>query len=149
MWLGRGFRSPPLRGYDLPVDVQGASVAVRLFSYRIVHDSGAAPNPFWGRCTLAICKPAIRRAAVPGDWVLATGSLHSSVGDLSHSVVYAMRVDDRMSMEDYDRYTGEALPEKIPDFRSRDFRRRAGQESHGQSAETAADLSRPSAGTGT
>ena len=35
----------------------------RLFTYCILVDDGAAPNLFWGVCTLAICKPAIRRAA--------------------------------------------------------------------------------------
>jgi hypothetical protein len=35
----------------------------RLFSYTVRVDDGAAPNPFRGLCTLAICKPAIRRGA--------------------------------------------------------------------------------------
>ena len=33
-----------------------------LFSYVVATDSGFAPNPFFGLCTLACCKPAIRRA---------------------------------------------------------------------------------------
>ncbi|WP_442940102.1 hypothetical protein [Nostoc sp.] len=36
---------------------------MRLFSYCLTCDSGAAPNPFWELCTLAICKPRIRRVA--------------------------------------------------------------------------------------
>jgi hypothetical protein len=43
----------------------------RLFSYTIPVDDGAAPNPFRGMCTLAICKPTIRRVAKKGDWVAA------------------------------------------------------------------------------
>ena len=43
-----------------------------LFSYVLRYDDGAAPNPFWGTCTLAICKPAIRRKANLGDWVVGT-----------------------------------------------------------------------------
>jgi len=39
----------------------------RLFTYILKHDSGFAPNPFWGHCTLACCKPAIRRTAAVGD----------------------------------------------------------------------------------
>jgi len=38
-----------------------------LYSYTVRYDDGAAPNPFNGMCTLAICKPAIRRTAAPGD----------------------------------------------------------------------------------
>lgn len=38
-----------------------------LFSYCIPVDDGAAPNPYWGICTLVICKPRIRLAADIGD----------------------------------------------------------------------------------
>lgn len=40
---------------------------MKLFSYIVTHDAGFAPNPFWGYCTLACCKPAIRRTANVGD----------------------------------------------------------------------------------
>lgn len=33
---------------------------VNLFSYIVACDSGFSPNPFWGICTLACCKPRIR-----------------------------------------------------------------------------------------
>ena len=46
----------------------------RLFSYCIPVDDAAAPNPFWGYCTLAICKPGHWRVAQVGDWVIGTGS---------------------------------------------------------------------------
>lgn len=32
-----------------------------LYTYCIPYDDGAAPNPYWGICTLVICKPVIRR----------------------------------------------------------------------------------------
>jgi len=35
---------------------------------------GFAPNPFYGVCTLAACKPIIRRRARIGDYVMGTGS---------------------------------------------------------------------------
>ena len=41
----------------------------KLYSYCLPYDDGAAPNPFWGTCTLVICKPAIRRTARVGDWI--------------------------------------------------------------------------------
>ena len=61
-----------------------------LFTYVVLHDTGAAPNPFWGTCTLVICKPRIRRAAQVGDWVVGTGSAESPIGDRRKHVVYAM-----------------------------------------------------------
>jgi Nucleotide modification associated domain 2 len=42
---------------------------MRLFSYKMTNDSGFAPNPFWGRLTLATCKPEIRKAKRVGDWI--------------------------------------------------------------------------------
>lgn len=33
-----------------------------LYSYVVATDSGFAPNPYFGVCTLACCKPALRRA---------------------------------------------------------------------------------------
>jgi len=59
----------------------------RLYSYTIPIDDGAAPNPFWGTCTLAICKPAIRRTAKVGNWVVGLGSKNAPSGDLSGKVV--------------------------------------------------------------
>ena len=45
-----------------------------LFSYVVRYDSGFAPNPFHGFCTLATCKPGIRAHANVGDWVVGTAS---------------------------------------------------------------------------
>lgn len=98
----------------------------RLFSYCIPVDDGAAPNPFWGLCTLVICKPRIRRAATPGDWVVGTGSRRSPVGDVSGCVVYAMRVSKKLTMPDYDIFAHEHCPEKIPRWSDPDPRRRLG-----------------------
>lgn len=65
-----------------------------LYTYCIPYDDGAAPNPYWGICTLAICKPVIRRVARVGDWVVGTGSSHSPIGDVAGAVVYAMQVTE-------------------------------------------------------
>ena len=46
---------------------------MRLFSYVVAHDTGFSPNPFFGYCTLACCKPVIRRSAQAGDWVVGLG----------------------------------------------------------------------------
>ena len=46
-----------------------------MFSYVIEHDLGFAPNPFHGACTLACCKPVIRKRAQLGDYILGTGAV--------------------------------------------------------------------------
>src|SRR5690242_837631 len=97
-----------------------------LFSYCIPYDDGAAPNPFWGLCTLAICKPRIRKSAKIEDWVVGTGSVNSPIGDISGRVVYAMRVTQKMTMEDYDMFTKTEVRRKIPLVNSSDLRRRFG-----------------------
>ena len=99
---------------------------VTLFSYCVAHDTGAAPNPFWGICTLVICKPAIRRKAEIGDWIVGTGSINSPVEDMGGKVVYVMKVTKKLTMEEYDTFTQQYLPEKVPDWSSRDPRRRLG-----------------------
>jgi hypothetical protein len=62
---------------------------MRLYSYVLKHDRGFAPNPFFGYCTLACCKPAIRRTAKKGDWIV--GLTPKADGN---RVAYFMRVDE-------------------------------------------------------
>ena len=95
----------------------------RLYSYVLRYDDGAAPNPFWGVCTLTICKPPIRRTAQAGDWVVGVGSKNvrlenGSEVDFSGSIVYAMKVTKSMSLEEYDAYCRQSLVKKIPVWRS-------------------------------
>ena len=47
---------------------------MKVYSYVVARDYGFAPNPFFGICTLATCKPNIRRKAAIGDWIVGTGS---------------------------------------------------------------------------
>ncbi len=97
-----------------------------LYSYVVKHDYGAAPNPFWGVCSLVICKPQIRRSATDGDWIVGTGSASSPLGDIRDHLIFAMKVTRKMPMGDYDAYCRDQLPGKIPEWRSRDPRRRVG-----------------------
>jgi hypothetical protein len=102
----------------------------RLYSYCIPVDDGAAPNPYWGTCTLVICKPAIRRTARVGDWIAGTGSKAAKVDqrttqDLSGRLVYAMLVTKKLTMAEYDSFTRANLPEKVPSDHA-DRRRRLG-----------------------
>lgn len=73
----------------------------RLHSYVVRYDSGFAPNPFYGYCTLATCKPDIRKAANRGDWVVGSGSAAQSVQRGGH-LVHAMRVTEILSFDEYD-----------------------------------------------
>ena len=98
----------------------------KLYTYCIPFDDGAAPNPFWGICTLTICKPAIRRTAEIGDWIVGTGSKKSTLGDITGKMVYAMRVSKVMTMQEYDEWTAIKLPNKIPDVKNPDVRRKLG-----------------------
>lgn len=103
----------------------------RLFSYCIPIDDGAAPNPYWGICTLAICKPRIRSQARIGDWVAGVGAKHAKTGDrsaadFSGKLVYAMRVTKVLAMRDYDAWTRSYCPNKVPNWTDADARRRLG-----------------------
>jgi hypothetical protein len=69
-----------------------------LYAYVVTHDNGFAPNPFHGFCTLATCKPQIRERAEVGDWVLGVGSTQNNQAG---KLVYAMRVEEEMSFDDY------------------------------------------------
>lgn len=71
---------------------------MRLYSYVVARDFGFAPNPFYGFCTLATCKPDIRQTAQVGDWVIGTGS--RSKGRQGH-LVFAMRVLEATTFDEY------------------------------------------------
>lgn len=59
-------------------------------------DTGYAPNPFHSICTLACCRPAIRRKARKGDWVIGITPKH-----LGNQLAYAMHVDEAITFEQY------------------------------------------------
>lgn len=103
----------------------------KLYSYVLRYDNGTAPNPFWNVCTLTICKPAIRKAAQVGDWIIGTGSkqsrLHKALTvDLSESIVYAMKVTGIKTLEEYDRFCQQHLRQKIPAINTSDWRLQMG-----------------------
>lgn len=90
---------------------------MKLYSYIVRHDTGFAPNPFYGYCTLACCKPIIRRTAEKGDWVV--GLTPKSAGN---EIAYFMRVDDVVqSFSDYwsDPRFGVKKPSQTGELRKR------------------------------
>jgi hypothetical protein len=95
----------------------------RLYTYVLRTDDGAAPNPFWDICTLAICKPGIRSTARKDDWIIGTGSAkaqiaHKNFVNLSDCIVYAMKVTCIMSLEKYNEHCQKYLKGKLPDWDS-------------------------------
>ena len=87
---------------------------MKLYSYIVAHDGGFAPNPFWGYCTLANCKPKIRRTAKVGDWIVGLSSKPTG-----NRVIYAMQVEEVLTYGQY--YHDRRFAEKIPDY----FKRKA------------------------
>lgn len=63
----------------------------RLYRYVIDHDRGFAPNPFFGACTLACCKPEIRKHAALGDIIVGFGPKKFN---LDGQIIYWMSVDE-------------------------------------------------------
>ena len=84
-----------------------------LFSYIVRYDSGFAPNPFHGYCTLATCKPRIREHAEIGDWVVGTASNASDVRRGGH-LVYAMRVTEILTTAEF--WNDPRFEKKKPDL---------------------------------
>lgn len=88
---------------------------MKLFSYKMTHDTGFAPNPFGHTLTLATCKPMIRRAKHEGQWVagFTSGALTGDrVGE--ERLVYLMRVGEKRHLRDY--FSDPRFQDKIPDM---------------------------------
>jgi hypothetical protein len=84
-----------------------------LFSYKMTHDSGFAPNPFHGVLTLATCKPGFRRARRLGDWIAGFTS-KTLCGDAvsNERLVYLARISETIGIGDY--YRDNRFSRKIP-----------------------------------
>ncbi|MDC2824452.1 hypothetical protein PHA51_00175 [Rodentibacter pneumotropicus] len=67
-----------------------------LYSYIVSYDYGNAPNPDFHICTLAICKPVIRRCAKVGDIILGL-----SPKRMGNHIVYCMVIDEIVEWKDY------------------------------------------------
>jgi hypothetical protein len=82
-----------------------------LYTYVMKHDSGLAPNPFWGTCSLAVCTPNHQGSrAKRGDWIAGV-----SDKGRGYKIIYVMEVDERVHMNDYfidERFTAK---KPIPD----------------------------------
>lgn len=93
----------------------------RLFSYKLSHDTGFAPNPWWRYLTLATCKPGMRRTKLVGDWIagFTSGKLcGDSVGQ--ERLIYLMQVSEVLAIGDY--FRDARFARKIPQRGSADRR---------------------------
>ena len=70
----------------------------RIYSYKLSRDYGFAPNPFHGICTLATCKPQIRKGAQVGDLIIGCGSKELN---MQGKIIFAMQVSEKMSFQQY------------------------------------------------
>lgn len=81
----------------------------KVFSYVVEHDGGHAPNPYFGICTLCLCKyrkkttsrKNVVERAVPGDWVIGTGGANLKKSAGHGTLIYAMRVDEKLTRQRY------------------------------------------------
>ena len=84
---------------------------MKIYSYKITRDFGFAPNPYFGICTLATCKPDIRKLANEGDWIIGFGGKNTNA---YHKIVYLMEVSEVISFEQY--WIDERFVQKRPRF---------------------------------
>lgn len=71
---------------------------MKLYRYVVKRDFGFAPNPYFGICTLATCKPQIRLYAKVDDWIAGFGSKETPVYE---KLVYLMKVTEKLSFDEY------------------------------------------------
>jgi hypothetical protein len=69
-----------------------------LFIYVVDRDFGFAPNPFHGYCTLATCKPGIRKSARVGDWVIGVGGKRLKA---TGKCIYLMNITEICTFDEY------------------------------------------------
>lgn len=91
----------------------------RIYSYIVTSDTGLAPNPFGQTCTLAVCKPQIRRSALEGDWIIGL-----SPKQYDYRLVYAMHVKETLTFAEY--FQDNRFEWKKPDIFNSDTRKTMG-----------------------
>ena len=91
---------------------------MKIYVYIVPVDDGAAPNPYGGVCTLSICKPNLRKIAKQGDWIIGLSP--------EFKLIYTMKITTVITMKEYDSYTKENLPIKIPNKTSKNIEEQMG-----------------------
>jgi len=86
-----------------------------IYSYVLKNDGGYAPNVKGGICTLATCKPKIRKHANVGDWIIGFGSKRTGY---QNKIVYMMKVSKKLTFKEYNELCLKKYPIKIPKKRT-------------------------------
>ena len=73
---------------------------MKVYSYVLKRDFGFAPNPFYGCCTLATCKPKIRKNAKIGDIIIGIGS-GAKGSEYKDRMIFAMIVSEILTYDEY------------------------------------------------
>ncbi len=73
---------------------------MKVYSYVVARDFGFAPNPFHEFCTLATCKPVIRKNAEIEDIIIGIGS-RAQGSAYSGRMIYAMIVSEILTYDQY------------------------------------------------
>lgn len=80
----------------------------KLYSYLMTHDSGFAPNPFFGYLTLATCMTDIRRTKKVGNWVAGFAGkalvkkCHALDVPIRHQgLIYLMEIGEIITLDAY------------------------------------------------
>lgn len=98
---------------------------IRLFSYKMQHDTGFAPNPFQGFLTLANCKPYIRRSKIIGDWIAGFTSKGLNGDGIGYErLIYLMKVTNKIDYNEY--WNNPIFNSKKPNLRSDNVADKAG-----------------------
>jgi hypothetical protein len=71
----------------------------KICTYTIKIDTGLAPNPFWGYCTLGLCTPnymGMANSLEVGDWIVGHGTVPTG-----RRLVYAMEISETLDFDLY------------------------------------------------
>ena len=76
----------------------------------MTNDSACAPNPYYGFCSLALCKNLIRKHAKINDYIIGFGS--KTMGSFN-KIIYIMKVTNKISYDDYNKFCKQNNKNKI------------------------------------
>lgn len=83
-----------------------------LRSYKMIVDSGFAPNYDFGVLTLATCKPYIREVAKVGEWLAGFSSKTLDGSEIGkEKLIYLAKITKKLTFAQY----WESYPQKRPD----------------------------------
>ncbi|MBU1215708.1 MAG: hypothetical protein KKA63_10765 [Gammaproteobacteria bacterium] len=89
---------------------------MKVCAYVMTYDTGLAPNPFHGLCTLAVCSPNHLNANLGnGDYIVgvAGAEIRSRLNTPNEwRLIYAMQIDKRITLDEY--YRSSVYKSKIP-----------------------------------